>query len=137
MSTREAQAHPVISIDWSRSHTAFFNDLKANPDLAKNWNGLRQDSGDPFEFINVAIKLYRELGIDPATKNIVFSDGLHIDKAIDLSRASKKAGINCSMGVGTFFTNDFAKKAEPVDGHLDGEGPLPPQDAEKSKPLNM
>jgi nicotinic acid phosphoribosyltransferase len=71
---------------------------------------LRQDSGDPFEFINVAINLYRELGIDPATKNIVF---------------------------GTFFTNDFAKKAEPEGGHLDGEGPLPPKDAEKSKPLNM
>jgi hypothetical protein len=41
------------------------------------------------------------------------------------------------MGVGTFFTNDFAKKAEPESGRLDGEGPLPPTDAEKSKPLNM
>lgn len=46
---------------------AFFEDLKNNPGLAERWNGLRQDSGDPFEFIHVAIKLYQDLGIDPST----------------------------------------------------------------------
>lgn len=46
---------------------AFFMDLKANPDLARRWNGLRQDSGDPLKFIEIAIRMYRELAIDPAT----------------------------------------------------------------------
>lgn len=46
---------------------AFFNDLRSHPELAKRWNGLRQDSGDPFEFIGVVVNLYNDLGIDPST----------------------------------------------------------------------
>ena len=70
-------------------------------------------------------------------ENIVFSDGLHIDKAIELARASKKAGIGCSMGVGTFFTNDFVKREQPDKSNAEGEGEAPAKDAPKSAPLNM
>lgn len=98
--------------------------------------------------------MYKELAIDPSTsmpgfrfqkaitetvspENIVFSDGLHIDKAIELARASRKAGIGCSMGVGTFFTNDFVKRDQPDKSNQEGEGEAPSKDAPKSAPLNM
>ena len=52
--------------------TAFFDDMRANPELPKRWNGLRQDSGDPFEFIHVAIGMYQSLGIDPSESELGF-----------------------------------------------------------------
>jgi nicotinate phosphoribosyltransferase len=46
------------------------------------------------------------MGIDPATKTVVFSDGLTMKKAIDLwKRFSDR--INVSFGIGTHLTNDF------------------------------
>lgn len=75
--------------------------------------------------------------IFPSAENIVFSDGLHIDKAIKLARAAKQAGIGCSMGVGTFFTNDFVRNAQPNREEDDGEGNPPASGQETSKPMNM
>lgn len=48
---------------------------------AKTFDGIRQDSGDPFTFVNKAIARYKELGIDPTTKTIIFSDALDFPKA--------------------------------------------------------
>lgn len=69
-------------------------------------------------------------------ENIVFSDGLKTSKAVELSRACRKAGIGCSMGVGTFFTNDFVHKEKPDKSNTDGSGPIE-QEGEGSKALNM
>ena len=44
--------------------------------LAKLFDGLRHDSGDPIEWAEKAIAHYRRLGIDPMTRQLVFSDGL-------------------------------------------------------------
>lgn len=46
---------------------------------------------------------------------IVFSDGLDIDRCVALKKASDLAGVGCSFGVGTFFTNGefgFLQKSE-------------------------
>lgn len=72
---------------------------------AKLFDGVRQDSGDPFKFIQKTINRYKELRIDPTTKTIIFSDSLNIDKAIDIAN-NCKGRINCSFGIGTFLTND-------------------------------
>lgn len=80
----------------------FFEDFK---DKAKSWKGLRQDSGNPFEFGHKAIKYYKDLGIDPKTKIIIFSDGLDIDKIRQL-QAMFEGKIKIVYGWGTNLTND-------------------------------
>ena len=80
----------------------FFEDFK---DMAKSWQGLRQDSGDPFKFGKTAIKYYKDLGIDPKEKLIIFSDGLDIDKIRKL-QAMFEGKIKIAYGWGTNLTND-------------------------------
>ena len=75
---------------------------------AKLWDGVRHDSGDPFEFTDKIINHYKLLGIDPTTKTIIFSDGLNVETAIKLNEYCK-GKIRCSFGIGTFFTSDFKK----------------------------
>ena len=81
----------------------FFRDF--SKEKAKYWKGLRQDSGDPFEFGKKAIKFYKDKGIDPKKKVIVFSDGLDIDTILKLEKAFKGKFIT-SYGWGTNLTND-------------------------------
>jgi nicotinate phosphoribosyltransferase len=80
----------------------FFNDFA---DKAHLWKGVRHDSGDPFEFGEKVIKYYEEINIDPKEKLIVFSDGLSLDKIIELTERFKDR-INISFGWGTKLTND-------------------------------
>ena len=56
--------------------------------LAKLFDGVRQDSGDPELFVHKMINHYKNLGIDPKSKTIVFSDGLDFDKMLRLYRLS-------------------------------------------------
>ena len=51
---------------------------------AKLFDGVRCDSGDEFKFINSMIARYKELGVDPTTKTIVFSNALDFDPIQDL-----------------------------------------------------
>jgi nicotinate phosphoribosyltransferase len=71
---------------------AFLADF--NEELAAKYLGVRQDSGDPELFVDRVVGRYRELGIDPAAKSLIFSDSLNVDKAIKLQRYvdSKKGG---------------------------------------------
>lgn len=73
--------------------------------LAKLFDGVRQDSGDPYAFANQAIGHYRRLKIDPMTKIIIFSDALDVNKAVALNEYCK-GKIRASFGIGTHFTND-------------------------------
>jgi nicotinate phosphoribosyltransferase len=68
--------------------------------LAKLFNGIRQDSGDPSEVAEKIIAHYNKLGIDPKTKTIVFSDCLDFAKAGELNEKFK-ARINAAFGIGT------------------------------------
>jgi nicotinate phosphoribosyltransferase len=74
-------------------------------DLAKLFDGTRQDSGDPYSYGRRIVNHYEKLGIDPKTKYIVFSDNLNIDKAIALYKYFIH-NINVSFGIGTNLTND-------------------------------
>jgi len=74
--------------------------------LAKLFDGVRQDSGDPEEFIYKITNHYKKLGIDLKTKTIVFSDGLDFNKMVRLYMLSTQQGINSSFGIGTNLTND-------------------------------
>jgi nicotinate phosphoribosyltransferase len=93
---------------------------KPNPSYAEVWTGVRQDSGDPQEFIRRMRAFYDSQEIEKP-KTIVFSDSLNVDRCIEYMRATQAAHLTPSFGVGTFFTNDFVKKST----------------GEKSVPLNI
>ena len=72
---------------------------------AKLFDGVRCDSGNEYEFIDRLVARYKELGIDPATKTIIFSNALDFEKALHIfNYCSGK--IRCSFGIGTNLTND-------------------------------
>lgn len=75
--------------------------------------GIRHDSGDPLEFTDKVVRRFTELGIDPADKTLVFSDGLDVDAVGKIER--HLAGrTGSSYGIGTHLTNDFPD-ARPFD----------------------
>jgi nicotinate phosphoribosyltransferase len=88
---------------------AFLKDF--NTFYAKLFDGVRHDSGDPFQFAKKITDHYKHLSIDPISKTIVFSDSLNADLAIELKKYCKDIGIKCSFGIGTHFTNDVGVKA--------------------------
>jgi nicotinate phosphoribosyltransferase len=73
---------------------------------AKLFDGVRQDSGDEYEFTDKTINFYKSKGIDYHTKTIVFSNALDFPKAIKILKYCKEKGIKCSFGIGTNLTCD-------------------------------
>jgi nicotinate phosphoribosyltransferase len=65
----------------------------ADVERAKRWRGLRQDSGDPIQYISKAQAIYEQLGIDHRTKVIVFSDGLDVESALKIKKEVDKSGF--------------------------------------------
>lgn len=76
---------------------------------AKLFDGVRCDSGDEYEFVNKMIARYKELGIDPTTKTIIFSNALDFEKAEDIALYCMTR-IRASFGIGTNLTNDTGFK---------------------------
>ncbi|AXU95713.1 nicotinate phosphoribosyltransferase [Erwinia persicina] len=75
-------------------------------EFASAYQGLRHDSGDPLEWGEKAIAHYHQLGIDPLTKTLVFSDNLDLEKAVGLYRHFGQR-INVIFGIGTRLTCDI------------------------------
>jgi len=80
--------------------------LENAPDWLAGWTGIRIDSGDPATGAETAIKWWKERGEDPKTKMVIFSDGLDVDKIIELHKQFKDR-VRPSFGWGTLMTNDF------------------------------
>lgn len=74
--------------------------------FATAYQGLRHDSGDPFEWGEKAIAHYQQLELDPQSKTLVFSDNLDLDKAVALYRHFGQR-INLIFGIGTRLTCDI------------------------------
>ena len=77
--------------------------------FAKLFDGVRQDSGDEYKIGNEVIKRYKELGIDPTSKTIVFSNALDFEKYLDIHNYFN-GRIRISAGIGTNITNDTGLK---------------------------
>ncbi|MDR0485175.1 MAG: nicotinate phosphoribosyltransferase [Elusimicrobiota bacterium] len=73
--------------------------------FANLFDGVRQDSGDPYECGRKLIEHYKKCKIDPLTKTLCFSDSLNIESAIKLNEYFKDK-IKVSFGIGTNITND-------------------------------
>lgn len=87
------------------------------------YTGVRHDSGDPFVWGDKIINHYIELGIDPKTKTLLFSDSLDFDRAQEIYNYFRDR-INVSFGIGTFLSNDagvpalnIVIKLQYVNGH--------------------
>lgn len=81
----------------------FFSNLSKR--MAMMYKGLRVDSGDEFEQTEKIIAKYKSLGIDPATKQVVYSNGLDVDKCIKIHKFCN-GRVQDSYGVGTYLTCD-------------------------------
>lgn len=96
-----------IALTDTYTSKVFFNNFTKV--LAKLFDGIRHDSGSPEEFTEKAIARYNELGINPLTKTIIFSDALTFPRAAELAKYCV-GRILCSFGIGTNLTNDVGGK---------------------------
>jgi nicotinate phosphoribosyltransferase len=83
---------------------AFLRDFDLH--FASHYQGLRHDSGDSIEWGEKAIAHYKQLGINPQTKMLVFSDSLNFDKAINIYQHFNHR-VKLSFGVGGFLACDI------------------------------
>lgn len=81
----------------------FFSNLSKR--MAMMYKGLRVDSGNEEEQVDKIVEKYKSLGIDPMTKQVVFSNGLNIERALEIHEYCR-GKVQDSYGVGTFLTCD-------------------------------
>jgi len=86
---------------------AFLRDFHRG--FAMLYAGCRHDSGDPYVWGDKLITHYKNMDIDPMTKTAVFSDGLNVEKAVDLARYFN-GKIKTQFGLGTSLSNDMGVK---------------------------
>ena len=92
----------------------FFYDFTSDSSRALRWGAVRHDSGDPFEFIEMAKEAWttveRKAGIERGEnkgrigegKMAVFSDSLDVEKALQIQAMCDKQGM-----AGELFVNEI------------------------------
>jgi len=112
-----AQAPYRVLADWHEEHDGNLRIILPDtygtegflaraPDWLAAWTGIRIDSGNPEAAAETAIRWWQARGEDPATKLVIFSDGLDVDR-IESLHARFKGRVKVSFGWGTMLTNDF------------------------------
>lgn len=76
------------------------------PNSLLSWRGVRQDSGKPIDEGTLYTRWYQENGIDPKSKDGLYTDGLDVDPMIEIAEHFQ-GGLRTGFGVGTLLTNDF------------------------------
>ena len=77
--------------------------------FCKLFDGVRHDSGDPFEWGERMIEHYRKNRVDPQGKTLIFSDQLSFPLAIEIARRFQ-GRARIAFGIGTNLTNDLGPK---------------------------
>jgi nicotinate phosphoribosyltransferase len=93
----------LIALPDAFGTTAF---LKNAPAWLADWTGFRPDSAPPIEAGEQIICWWREHGVDPKTKLLIFSDGMDVD-TIEETYHHFHGRVRMSFGWGTNLTNDF------------------------------
>ena len=70
---------------------------------AEVFGGVRQDSGDPEEYIKLMRDYYDKIGIKD--KTIIFSDSLTVDRCKKYKSLAASYGFTSSFGIGTHLTS--------------------------------
>ncbi|MDB5688746.1 MAG: nicotinate phosphoribosyltransferase [Sphingomonas bacterium] len=83
--------------------TAF---LAASPEWVADWTGFRPDSAPPIRGGEQIIDWWRSKGRDPASKLLIFSDGMDLE-SIEATYRHFDGRVRMSFGWGTNLTNDF------------------------------
>jgi len=87
--------------------------LRGAPDWVADWTGFRPDSAPPIPAGERVMRWWREHGVDPRKKLLIFSDGLDEDTIVETWRHFR-GRVRLAFGWGTNLTNDFEGCA-PVD----------------------
>ncbi len=74
--------------------------------FCKLFDGVRHDSGDPFEWGERMIRHYESNRVDPRSKTLIFSDALTVPLTIELYLRFKDRA-KLAFGIGTNLTNDL------------------------------
>lgn len=101
---REYRGKLGIALSDVCGFNAFLRDFDGY--FARVYDGVRHDSGDPVAWGERMIAHYQGLGIDPAGKTLVFSDGLNIASALELHHRFQ-GRARTLFGIGTHLTNDL------------------------------
>lgn len=78
-------------------------------EIAQLYTTLRQDSGDPKEFVRMLLRHCRRYGINQEGLTVLFSDSLNPQKVLELHEFSKGKVIDL-YGIGTNLSNDVGVK---------------------------
>jgi nicotinate phosphoribosyltransferase len=92
--------------------TAFLRDA---PGWLADWTGFRPDSMPPIAGGEQIIAWWESQGRDPASKLLIFSDGMDVD-SIEATYRHFHGRVRMSFGWGTNLTNDF-RGCDPAGGH--------------------
>jgi nicotinate phosphoribosyltransferase len=71
---------------------------------AEVFTGVRQDSGDPLNFIKMMREFYYQESITDK-KTVVFSDSLNVELCLKYKAEAEAQGLQPTFGVGTFLTS--------------------------------
>ena len=89
--------------------------LAGAPPWVADWTGFRPDSAPPIEGGERIISWWKEMGVDPKDKILIFSDGLD-EPNIEETFHHFAGRVRMAFGWGTNLTNDFTDCApEPTD----------------------
>lgn len=96
----------VVDAKPSGDHSSHLHVTNVEPprSYAQTFTGVRQDSGNPLEFVKVMRDFYASQGITEK-KTIVFSDSLNLERCFEYKQAAEEAGFNATFGIGTFLTS--------------------------------
>ncbi|KAK5992522.1 putative nicotinate phosphoribosyltransferase [Cladobotryum mycophilum] len=97
---------PIRPVEGGLSAEVFQKEDGSIKTYAEMFTGVRQDSGDPAEYVKIMKDYYDAQGVTDR-KVIVFSDSLNIDRCLEYKQVAEQYGLTPTFGVGTFFTNDF------------------------------
>ncbi|MCP1198826.1 nicotinate phosphoribosyltransferase [Notoacmeibacter sp. MSK16QG-6] len=84
--------------------------LENAPDWVANWTGFRPDSAPPIEGGERIIEWWRQKGVDPKDRILIFSDGLDVE-TIEKTYRHFDGRVRMAFGWGTNLTNDFVGMA--------------------------
>ncbi len=111
---KEYNGEPGICVSDVVGFDAFLRDFDTY--LAKLFDGVQHDSGDPTSWCVKLIEHYDKLGIDPKTKTALFCNNLSLETAFELHDTLSEM-IDLVFGIGRDLTHDLG--IPPLDISLD------------------
>ncbi len=88
---------------------AFLRDFQGV--LARLFDSVRHDSGDPYKWAEKMIGHYGTIGIDWRSKPLGFTDGNTDESAIEIHQWVEGKGGKCWFGIGTSMSNDYGPES--------------------------